>query len=55
MYSRICCYAAAINPKGINTFLANGVITVFINGNHVFNKGPSNIPKNPPNCMIFDN
>ena len=32
--------AAALNPKGINTLLANGLITVFIEGNPVFNKGP---------------
>ena len=25
--------AAAVSPKGINTLLANGVITFFINGN----------------------
>ena len=47
--------AVAVNPKGINTLLANGVITFFINGNPVFNKGPNNLPKNPPNCIIFDN
>ena len=47
--------AAAVSPKGINTLLANGVITFFINGNPVFNKGPSNLPKNPPDCIIFDN
>ena len=40
--------AAAVNPEGINTLLANGLITFFINGNPVFNKGPSNLPKNPP-------
>ena len=44
--------AAAVNHKGINTLLANGVITFFIN---VFNKGPSNLPKNLPDCIIFDN
>ena len=37
--------AAAVSPKGINTLLANGVITLFINGNPVFNKRPSNLPK----------
>ena len=47
--------AAAVSPKGINTLLAHGVITLFINGNPVFNKGPSNSPKNPPDCIIFDN
>ena len=47
--------AAAVNPKGINTLFANGVITFIINGHPVFNKGPSNLPKNPPDCIIFDN
>ena len=47
--------AAVVSPKGINILLANGVITLFINGNPVFNKGPSNLPKNPPDCIIFDN
>ena len=47
--------AAAVNPKEINTLLANAVITFFISGNPVFNKGPSNLPKNPPDCIIFDN
>ena len=36
---------AAINPKGINTLFADGLITFFIKGNPVFNKGPSNLPK----------
>ena len=40
--------AAAVNPKGINRLLTNGLITFFIKGNPVFNKGPSNLPKNPP-------
>ena len=40
--------AAAVNPKDINTLFANGLITFFINGNPVFNKGPSNLPKNSP-------
>ena len=33
-------HAAAVNPKGINTLFANGVITFFISCNPVFNKGP---------------
>ena len=37
--------AAAINPEGITTLLANDVITFFIKGNPAFNKGPSNLPK----------
>ena len=47
--------AAAVNPKGIKTLLANGLITFFINDNTVFSKGPSNLSKNPPDCIIFDN
>ena len=47
--------AAVVSRKGINTLLANGVIRFFINGNPVFNKGPSNLSKNPPHCIIFDN
>ena len=35
--------AAAVSPKGINTVLANGLITFFIKGNPVFNKGPSKL------------
>ena len=37
--------AAAVNPNGIKTLLANGLITFFINGNPVFNNGPRNLPK----------
>ena len=40
--------AAAVNPKGIKTLLANGLITFFINGNPVFSYGPSNLPRNLP-------
>ena len=47
--------ATAVNPKGINTLLANGLITFFINGNPVFSNGPSNLPKTRPDCIIFDN
>ena len=38
--------AAAVNPKGIKTLLASGLITFFINGNPVFKNGPSNLLKN---------
>ena len=44
---------AAINPKGINTLLAHGVITFFIKDNPVFNKGPSNLPKNPLTVLFL--
>ena len=47
--------AAAVNPKGIKTFLANGLITFFINGHPVFNNEPSNLPRNSLNCIILDN
>ena len=26
-----------------------------MNGNPVFSNGPSNLPRNPPDCMILDN
>ena len=44
--------AAAVNPKGINTLLANDVITFFVNGNPVFNNGPSNLSRNSPDCIL---
>ena len=47
--------AAAVSSKETNTLLGNGVIALFINGNPLFNKGPSNLPKTPPKCIIFDN
>ena len=47
--------AAAVNPKGIKTLLANGLIKFDIKGNPVFSNGPSKLPKNPPDCIILDN
>ena len=47
--------AAAVNPKGIKTLLANDLITSFINCNPVFSNGPSNLLRNPPDWIIFDN
>ena len=47
--------AAAVNPKGIKTLLANGLITFFINGNPVFSNGPRSLPRNPSDCIILDN
>ena len=46
--------AAAINPKGIKTILANGLIIIYINGNPVFDNRPSNLPKNPPDWTILE-
>ena len=36
---------AAVNPKGIKTLLANGLIIFFINGNPVFSNVPRSLPK----------
>ena len=47
--------AAEVNLRGIKTLLANGSITFFVNGNPVFSNGPSNLPRNPPDCIILDN
>ena len=47
--------ATAVNPNGIKTLLADGLITFNINGNPVFSNGPSNLPRNPPDCTILDN
>ena len=47
--------AAAVYPKGIKTLLANGFITLFIRGNPVLSNGPKSLPRNPPDCIIFDN
>ena len=47
--------AAAVNPKGIKTLLANGLITFFIRGSPAFSNGSGNLPRNPPYCIISDN
>ena len=47
--------AAVVNPRGIKTVLANGLVTFFIKGNPVFSNGPSHLPRNPPDCIILDN
>ena len=52
--------AAAANPNGIKTLLANGLSTFFIKGNPVFSNGPKSLLKNPPDCpmlcnQLFDN
>ena len=46
--------AAAVNPKGIKTILAYGLITFFISGNPVFSNGSKSLPRNPPDCIILD-
>ena len=47
--------AAAVNPNGTKTLLANGLITLFIRGYSVFGNGPKSLPRSPPDCIIFDN
>ena len=44
--------AVAVNPNGINTLLANGVITFFINGRPTFTNGARNL-SNLPSCIII--
>ena len=45
--------APAVNPEGIKTPLANGLITFFINP--VFSNVPRSLPTNPPDCVTLDN
>ena len=40
--------AAAVNPNGIKTLLAHGLILFFINGNPVIGNVPNILPRNPP-------
>ena len=47
--------AASVNFYGIETLLANGLITFFINVSPVFNNGPRSLPGNLPDCTILDN
>ena len=44
-----------VDPKGIETLLANGLITLFINGNLIFSSGPGRLPRNSSDCNILDN
>ena len=55
MYSLSAADAAALNPNGMKTLLANGLITFFINGNLVFCNGPRSLTRNPPDYIILDN
>ena len=45
--------AAAVNPNGIKTILANGLGTFCIKSNPVFSIGPKILRRNPPNCPIL--
>ena len=55
MYSCIAADAAAVNPRGTKTYLANGLITFFISGNPAFSNGPRSLLRNLPDCIILDN
>ena len=54
MYFCIAADTAAVNPNGIKTLLANGLMTFFINGNLVFSNGPRRLPMNPRDYIILD-
>ena len=47
--------AASVNPKGIKTLSANGLINFFVDGNPVFGNGPSNLPKKSSRLNYFRN
>ena len=44
-----------VNPSGIKTLLANGLIKFFINGNPVLSDKPRRLPKDPLDSIILDN
>ena len=45
--------AAAVNPKGTKTLLANDIGTLFINGNPVLTDGPRKLSNPPRSQLIF--
>ena len=52
--------AAAVNPNGIKTVLANGLSTFLIKDNPFFSNAPQRLLKNLPHCpilcnLVFDN
>ena len=47
--------AAAVNPNGIKSYLANGLSTFPIRRKSVFGNGPKCLPKTPPDCPILCN
>ena len=46
--------AAAVNPNGIKTLLANDLSTFFIKGKPVFGNGHRGPNRNPPRCTILE-
>ena len=47
--------AAAVNPNGSKTLLANSLSTFPVKGNPVFNNGPKSLPNDPPDCPVLCN
>ena len=63
MHADYLMHAGAVNPNGIKTLLANGLIVFFIfhfifncifKGKSVLSNGPKRLPKNHPDCPIFN-
>ena len=46
--------AAAVNPNGIKTLLANDLSTFLIKGKSAFSDSPRSLRKNPPNRTTLD-
>ena len=49
----LCIPASAADAAQL-ILLASGLITFFINGNPVSSNGSSNLPRNPPDCIILE-
>ena len=47
--------AAAVNPNGFKTLLANSLSTFFIKGKPILSNGPRSVPKIPPDCPTLEN
>ena len=45
--------AAAVDPNGNKTHVANGLNTFFIRGTPAFSNGPKSLPKNHLDCPII--
>ena len=48
-------YVTAVNPKGARMLLANGLRLFTIKGKPDFINRPKRLPRDHPNCTIFDN
>ena len=55
MYFWFAADPTAVNANGINTLLANGLITFFINENPLFSNGPRNLPRNSSDYTSLGN